>query len=422
MATILLVHDQSNASGVLAEMLEKLKHEVVEVDSTADGISCADGRQIDVVILDQHTQSQWLIESLSAFQAQTQTASIPMVVLTDHAAKSDDVIEAMRLGAFDHLTRPVEINELSAVVQRALARPRADSVMGAAGVPADEFLVGVSAAMRRVEKLIGLAAACDAIVLVQGETGTGKSTVARAIHRYSQQRSNPLTVVECTAVPEDYESFQSLAPGASGTVILDEIGDLNAQMQAKLVRALKELPAVPPRIIATTQYDLIGMVREKRFREDLYYRLNVLSIPLPPLRDRGTDILFLAEAFLQQAKPDAPKQLSGGAAKALLDYAFPGNLWELQNMMYHLSVATRAAVIEETDLNFKEDGAPTEAGDTDNGLNYYASMAALEKQLLLAALNEAGGKRAEAARLLGINRQLLYAKLKTHGLMNELKD
>jgi two-component system NtrC family response regulator len=181
---------------------------------------------------------------------------------------------------------------------------------------------------------------------------------------------------------------------------------------------------VPPRIIATTQYDLIAMVREKRFREDLYYRLNVMGISLPPLRERGSDILFLAETFLQQAKPDAPKRLSSGAAKALLDYPWPGNLWELQNLMYHLCVTTRAAVIEETDLSFGGRGAESgsaPAGDG-NGVDYYASMAALEKQLLLHALTSAGGSRAEAARLLGINRQLLYAKLKSHGLMNELKD
>lgn len=442
MATILLIHDQSAAGGVLFEMIERLRHEVIETDSAEEAIACASrgNAAVDVVILDHHSHSHWLIETLTELQSQPRLASLPMVVLTADDVKSDDVIEAMRLGAFDHLTRPLGLDELSAVVHRALSRPKqpdAAEPASGGGERHDDRLVGVCAAMRRVEKLIGLAAASDATVLVQGETGTGKSTVARAIHAYSEQRDNPLTVVECTAIPEDYESFQSLAPGACGTVILDEIGDLNAQMQAKLVRALKEMPVapvagsaasspdmVPPRIIATTQYDLIAMVREKRFREDLYYRLNVMGISLPPLRERGSDILFLAETFLQQAKPDAPKRLSSGAAKALLDYAWPGNLWELQNLMYHLCVTTRAAVIEETDLGFGERGAGSSsapAGDG-NGMDYYASMAALEKQLLLRALTSAGGRRAEAARLLGINRQLLYAKLKSHGLMNELKD
>src|SRR5262249_38512517 len=150
------------------------------------------------------------------------------------------------------------------------------------------------------------------------------------IHRHSRHSQEPLTVIDCTAVPEDYDSFQSLSSDAIGTVILDEIGDLNSQMQAMLVRALKELPVHAPssstssvRIIATTQYELIDMVKQKSFREDLYYRLNVLSIALPPLRERGSDILALAETFLQQASPDLPKRLSSSASKRLLDHDWP---------------------------------------------------------------------------------------------------
>jgi two-component system NtrC family response regulator len=271
-------------------------------------------------------------------------------------------------------------------------------------------------------------------VLVQGETGTGKDAVARTIHRHSQHKHEPLTVVDCTAVPEDYESFESLTPGAQGTVILDEIGDLNTQMQAMLVRALKEdspaktsaessMAGAALRIIATTQYDLINMVKDKRFREDLYYRLNVLPIMLAPLRERGSDVLALAESFLQQARPEAKIRLSSSAAKALLDYNWPGNVRELQNLMYHLSVVVRSTVIEESDLNISTNWQNKRADidcQTTESLDYYTAMGALEKSLLTRALKEAHGSRAEAARLLGINRQLLYAKLKTHGLMHEL--
>jgi two-component system NtrC family response regulator len=419
MATILVFHDQFATSGVLTEMLEKLQHRVTDVTSVAEAISVA-GTGVDIVFIDQQGDSHATIKSLTALKNEKCFSITPVVVVTA-VAKSDEVIEAMRLGAFDHLSKPVSMQELEAVISRALATPKQELL--AADQPfADNFLIGLSPAMRRIEKLIGIAAACDATVLVQGETGTGKDTVARTIHKHSQHRQEPLTVIDCTAVPEDYESFESLAPGAQGTVILDEIGDLNPQMQAMLVRALKEVPAgsaAQPRIIATTQYDLIAMVKEKRFREDLYYRLNVLPILLPALRERGSDILSLAESFLQQATPAAPKRLTSSAAKLLLDYDWPGNVRELQNLMYHLTVAVRSAMIEEADLSMIVSSKHTLEDQTEiENMDYYGAMASLEKRLLTRALQAANGSRAEAARLLGINRQLLYAKLKAHGLMS----
>jgi two-component system NtrC family response regulator len=351
---------------------------------------------------------------------ETAHSALPLIVVTAEA-RSDDVIEAMRLGAFDHLSEPLEQNDLRSVIERALARPKDDVRSTTSTSIEDDFFAGVSVVMRRVQKLIGIAAACEATVLVQGETGTGKSTIARVIHKHSAHRS--LTVIDCTAVPEDYQSFHSLAPGASGTVILDEIGDLNSQTQALLVRALKESSGASeqPRIIATTQYDLIAMVKDKRFREDLYYRLNVLPVMLAPLRERGSDILALAEIFLQQARPDTPKRISTAAAKLLLDYPWPGNVRELENLMYHLTFAVRGSVIEQGDLSVIAAGAANAIASEDTAasqsLDYYSTMAVVEKRLLERALHAAGGSRAEAARLLGINRQLLYAKLKTHGLM-----
>jgi DNA-binding NtrC family response regulator len=299
--------------------------------------------------------------------------------------------------------------------------------------------------MRKLEKLVGIAAGCDATVLIQGETGSGKDTIARAIHKHSRHKGEPLTVIDCTAVPEDYDYFDSLSPGVQGSVLLDEVGDLCGNTQAKLVRALKEAAAdskLPsPRIIATTQFDLIRMVREKGFREDLYYRLNVLPLSIPPLRERGSDILALAETFLLQARSE--KKLSSAAAKRLLDSSWPGNVRQLQNLMYHLAVAVRSAVIDECDLSMLESQAePTDhvperkeeskgsSNSSNNGssnspessgkaIDYYGTIASVEKKLLTEALRKASGSRSEAARLLGINRQLLYAKLKSHGLMGE---
>jgi len=419
MATILVLHDECVTSGVLTEMLEELRHKVVETESVSDVMGHFANGNIDIIVINQQRDSRLSIDSLNAFKDADRLSSTPVIVVTA-AAKSDDVIEGMRLGAFDHLSKPISVQELSSVINRALARPKQDlSDVADQSVP-DDFLVGLSPVMRRVEKLIGIAASCDATVLVYGETGTGKNTVARTIHKHSQYKQEPLTIIDCTAVPEDYESFQSLAPGAQGTVILDEIGDLNTQTQAMLVRALKETPGgstVQPRMIATTQYDLIAMVKEKRFREDLYYRLNVLPILLPPLRDRGSDILALAETFLQQARPTAPKRVSSSASKLLLDYKWPGNVRELENLMYHLTVAVRSPLIEETDLTMiSQKRAVADESDLQT-MDYYSTMASVEKRLLERALGAANGSRAEAARLLGINRQLLYVKLKAHGLM-----
>lgn len=416
MATILVLHDQYAKGGVLTEMLEMLGHRIIETSNLADLPSYSDYEGIKVVVINQQGDSHLSVEALHAFKNVDWLSATPVVAVTA-SARSDEVIETMRLGAFDHLNNPVSQLELASVIERALARP--EPATTADELASDDFLVGLSPVMRRLEKLIGIAASCDTTALVYGETGTGKNTVARAIHKHSQHKHVPLTVIDCTAVPEDYESFQSLAPGAKGTVILDEIGDLNTQTQAMLVRTLKEVSGESsgqPRIIATTQYDLIAMVKEKRFREDLYYRLNVLPILLPPLRERGSDILALAETFLQQACPATPKQLMNSASKLLLDYNWPGNVRELKNLMYHLTVVVRSPFIDVGDLSIISQSKSVPELSEHQTMDYYTTMASVEKRLLERALEAAHGSRAEAARLLGINRQLLYAKLKTHGL------
>ncbi len=418
MAKILILGDQSGSSAILTEMLEKLQHQTIELESVSAALGDFANEHVDVVFIDQKRDSHSAIKSLASLRNDKRFAATPIIVATA-AAKSDEVIETMRLGAFDHLSKPIGVQDLKSVIDRALTSPRQE-LAAASEEEAGEFFIGLSQVMRQVEKLMGIAAGCNATVLIQGATGTGKDTVARAIHKHGKHSHETLTVIDCTAVPEDYESFQSLAPGAQGTVLLDEIGDLNAQTQAMLVRALKEvlpISAAPPQIIATTQFDLISMVKEKLFREDLFYRLNVLPIALPPLKERGSDILALAEMFLQQAHPAGQKRLSSSAAKTLLDYEWPGNVRELQNLMYHVTVAVRSMVIEKADLSMiaSKTSSLDEQAEGES-MHYYNTMASVEKRLLTRALQTANGSRAEAARLLGINRQLLYTKLKSHGL------
>lgn len=279
------------------------------------------------------------------------------------------------------------------------------------------FFVGLCPTMRQVETRVALAAQSNATVLILGEIGTGKDTVARAIHRQSVHKSIPLAVIDCTALPEEYSSFNSLGQTVQGTILLDEVGDLNSQMQAVLTRALKEAEnnKTDTRVIAISGSDLQAMVREGKFREDLFYRLNVIPISLPTLSERGSDIISLAEMFLKQANPDNSKDLSNEAKSKLLAYDWPGNVRELQNLMYHLSVVVRKNKIDIEDLNLIR----TNDNSDNSNLNYYNAISELEKSLFNKALDQANGSRTEAARLLGINRQLLYTKLKAHGLVKK---
>jgi len=273
--------------------------------------------------------------------------------------------------------------------------------------------------MRQVETRVALAAQSSATVLILGETGTGKDTVARAIHRQSAHKRMPLAVIDCTALPEEYSSFKSLGQSVQGTILLDEVGDLNTQMQAMLVRALKEAEGTEAntRVIATSSHDLHSLTREGRYREDLFYRLNVIPILLPNLSERGSDIVSLADLFLNQANSSKSqtKTLSKDAQSKLISYDWPGNVRELQNLMYHLSIVVRKNSIEKEDLNLIR----TSENSVNSDLNYYNAISELEKNLFQKALEQANGSRTEAARLLGINRQLLYTKLKAHGLVKK---
>ncbi|PWT86323.1 MAG: sigma-54-dependent Fis family transcriptional regulator, partial [Acidobacteria bacterium] len=311
-------------------------------------------------------------------------------------------------------------------------------------------LIGFSTSMREVQKKIGLAASGNITVLIQGETGTGKELVARAIHRHSDRATRPFVAVNCAAIPRELMESELFGhvkgaftgaiqprPGKfreadGGTLFLDEIGDMNLEMQAKILRVLQDKIVSPVggqssqqvdvRIVAATHQDLPKKIQEGHFRQDLFFRLNVLSILLPPLRERGSDIVLLAEHFLRLAS-DPPKSLSATAAKQLLERAWPGNVRELENTMRAAALAVRGSIIDAPDLQ----RTPT-ASESDCQLeellqlDYHSAIGRLEKLLLVRALSRAKGNRAEAARLLNIHRQLLYTKLKEHGLSSYSED
>jgi DNA-binding NtrC family response regulator len=302
--------------------------------------------------------------------------------------------------------------------------------------------------MRRVQKTIGLAADSDATVLVLGETGTGKELVARALHDHGRRNAKPFIAVNCAAIPADlleselFGHVKGAFTGAAsdrtgafreangGTLLLDEIGDMPPAMQAKILRVLQDqvvMPvggrpaAVDVRVIAATHRDLTEWIAEGHFREDLYYRLNIVRITLPPLRERLADIVPLAEHFLRAASAREPKQLTAPAAARLLSHSWPGNVRELKNVIERANVFVRGNIIDAGDLDLASDiplasssEAPVDwlAGDLPTAL------ARLEEAMIRRALDACGGNRAEAARRLNVHRQLLYAKMRRYGLLH----
>jgi two-component system NtrC family response regulator len=460
MAHLLIVDDDTAFRETLAETLQSLGHDTVEA---ADGRAALDvlrggGRdaRFDAVFLDHRMPGLDGLQTLSAMRA-TLARLPPVIVLTAYAS-GNNTIEAMRLGAFDHLAKPVRRDAVAEVLARALrvetgepSARRADP--GAGDEDAPDELIGPSAAMREVHKRIGLAAASAAPVLVLGETGTGKEMVARALHRHSDRAGAPFVAINCSAIPKElleselFGHVRGAFTGATGeregcfraadggVLLLDEIGDMALDVQAKILRALQEGEVTPlgshrtvkvdVRVVAATHRDLAVAVREGRFRQDLFYRLDVLSIRVPPLRERRDDIVALAGHFLRRAAaPGAPKLLSEGAVRQLLRHDWPGNVRELRNVMERCHALVRHAVIGAADLPFDADAPPAVSGGAVPGTlssdwlggELPAAVERLERLLIADALARTHGNRAEAARRLGIHRQLLYRKIAQYGL------
>lgn len=441
MARVLIIDDDAAFRESLAETIADLGHEPLAAAEGKAGLARLAEGGIDAVLLDLRMPGEGGIAVLGEIMAQT--APPPVAVITA-APSSATTIEAMRLGAFDYITKPVGREALAALLARMLA-PSAPPLPGAA---AEGEIIGPSAAMREVEKLIGRLADRDVTVLITGETGTGKEVVARAIHRFGRRRAGPFVAVNCAAIPPDlleselfghergaFTGAHAARAGAfrdaeGGTIFLDEIGDMGLALQAKLLRVLETREVTPVggrgvridvRIICATHRDLAAEVAAGRFREDLYFRLNVVPVHLPPLRERLADILPLAEHFL------APfgKRLDAQAAARLLAHSWPGNVRELRNAMERVAALDPAPVITAASLAFLDEGV--QAGRREGGLSLEGllamplaeAVAALEREMIRRALAASQGNRAEAARRLGIHRPLLYEKLRRYGLREE---
>jgi DNA-binding NtrC family response regulator len=440
-ATILIVDDDTALRQAIATALTDLGHQPVEAGDGETALAWLSRQRADAVLLDLRMPGMDGMEVLRRIRAQP--GAPPVAVLTA-VPTSDNTIEAMRLGAVDHLAKPIGRDGLRTLLLRMLPDPGGETGLAAA-VPAarEGELIGMSALMRDVQKAIGLLADSDATVLLLGETGTGKEVVARAIHQFGKRAKAPFVPVNCAAIPSDLlesllfghvrgaftgavaDRSGSFQEAQGGTLFLDEIGDMDLAMQAKLLRALQERVITPVggrpvpidvRVIAATHRDLVQAVRDGRFREDLYYRLGVVPLNLPPLRERLADIIPLAEYFLGLSAADGgAKRLSADAAVRLLAHRWPGNVRELLNAMKRVATLVRRPVIAAADLDFLAARRGEEETDWLAG-SLPEVVARVEIVLIKRALDACAGNRAQAAERLGIRRQLLYQKLARYGL------
>jgi two-component system response regulator HydG len=364
----------------------------------------------------------------------------------------ESAIGAIRAGAFDFLTKPIDTQALRVAVDRAAAHSSLRAEVrrlrrAVERVSREGPLVGESPRMRKVYEMIERVADSDATVLITGESGTGKELVARALHNRSPRSKGRYLAVNCAAVPpnlleselfghvrgaftdakSDREGLFVRASG--GTLLLDEIGEMPPEMQAKLLRVLQEAKVRPVggdreipfdvRILAATNRDLEEDVEVGRFREDLFYRINVVNIDVPPLRDRGNDVLLLAHSFIERLAArasngdgDRPEQLDPRAAQKLVDYDWPGNVRELENCIERAVTLSRGPRIEVEDLPDKIREHPAQRWVLHaTSADEIIPLRELEKRYIRRVLEATGGNKAEAARLLGLDRRTLYRKL-----------
>jgi len=380
-------------------------------------------------------------------QMKDRTAEVPVIVLTavDQVSK---VVQAMRAGATNYLTKPCSFDELILAIENAVeqsamreeVKRRRDLQVEA---NREKAILGTSVAIERVRREIATVAPTDATVLVVGETGTGKELVARALHAASPRASGPFVALNCGAIPGDlfeaeffgyrkgaFTGAQSNSSGKlrlahGGTLLLDEVGELPLEAQVKFLRALEEqefypvgsseLVRVDTRVVAATHRDLGEMVDAGDFREDLYFRLNVFQIDIPPLRERSEDVLVLADIFVEYFNKKFRKTVSGiskGARKLLVDYSWKGNVRELRNVIERATILAKGELIEPAHLPVM-DAVAAAAAPSSLGLTIAPGMTVdeAEQKLIMATLDSAGGNKTRAAEMLGISLKTLHNKL-----------
>jgi two-component system response regulator AtoC len=453
MTKVLIVDDERKMRRVLQILLEQMGLESVAAESGEAALEHLGTEKADLVLTDLKMPGMNGVELLS--RVRTLDPDVPVIVLTAHGTVQT-AVEAMKHGAFDYVLKPFDVEAIELVIRKALEmrqyrtenRYLREQV---AATPAFENLIGVSPVMQAIYDLVRQVAPTRSAVLLTGETGTGKELVARAIHNLSTRRDKLFVPLNCAAIPADlleselFGHTRGAFTGAqmdrtgkfevanAGTLFLDEIGDMAYPLQAKLLRVLQEgvierigsnkRIAVDVRVVSSTNRDLSAAMREGRFREDLYYRLNVFHMHLPPLRERRVDVRALAEFFLDRFGKELGKgqlTLTADAGQLLEQYAWPGNVRELQNLMERAAVLCGGAQIDASFVRLLLPQLRAQNADAaqpvEETLELEPAIEEVERKLILRALGAAGNNKVQAARLLGISERTLWYKLKRYGL------
>ena len=450
MPSILIVDDEPGVRSALGGVL---RDEGYAVDAVETGEACLErlaAQSYDIVLLD-----IWLpgVDGLATLARMRERQYDAQVVIISGHGNVESAVRAIKMGAFDFVEKPLSLEKTVLVVRNALRQRRleAENMALRAKVDAQHVMVGESYVMAKLREQVAMAAPTNGRVLIFGENGTGKELVARNIHEMSRRRNGPFVEVNCAAIPEElieselFGHVRGAFTGAvadrrgrfegahGGTIFLDEIGDMSLKTQAKVLRVLQEqviqavggsaLIRVDARVLAATNKDLPAEIRTGRFREDLYFRLNVVPIFVPPLRERYEDVPLLADHFmaiLAREYGRRPKTFDADAVAAMQRYRWPGNVRELRNLVERLMIMVPGDRVSSRDLTFLEQGAAPEAVAAARPASFaplHHARDEFEKQYILRALASQQGNMSRTAEALGVERSNLYRKMRAFGIM-----
>jgi DNA-binding NtrC family response regulator len=450
MERILVVDDDPEIREAVADVLRQAGYDVDEAKDGKKAIKCIETGSYDLVLTDLNLPK---VDGMKVLRHVLDESPDTICIILTGFGTIKGSVEAIKMGAFDYISKPVKSDEIVIVVEKALKYrhlERENILLKQQLRKKYQFenFIGDSKPIQKVFELIEKVADTDSTVLITGESGTGKELIAKAIHYNSYRRDNPMVVINCGAIPEELLESElfghekgaftgahkmrvgrfELANG--GTIFLDEIGDMSPNLQVKLLRVLQEQKfervggtrtlEIDVRIIAATNKNLINAVNRSSFRQDLYYRLNVIPIRVPPLRHRKSDIPLLIDFFFKRIEPRKRNGINGFSSKAedaLVAYDWPGNVRELENMVERMSILANGDKIELEDVpdSIKGKGAKIESIEVtipEDGIVFDQAVEEYERKLILEALNETNWVKTKAAKLLNINRTTLIEKMK----------
>jgi two-component system response regulator AtoC len=448
---ILVVDDDESVQSALSKALTKRGYSVEQFGSAEPALEAMKGKPFDLVLLDVKLPG---ISGIEAFPLMKELdPNVVIIVMTGHDTR-DVALNAIRAGAYDYFAKPFNLGEMEIIVRRALEKRRLERELQALRdrlAPRDyPHLIGESESIKAVTALVERVARLESNVLITGDSGTGKELVADMIHARSKRAGGPFIKINCAAIPETlleselfghergaFTGAHSQKPGKfelaqNGTILLDEVGDMPFSIQAKLLRVVEQKQverlggrkpvSLDARIIASTNQDLPELIGSKAFRQDLYYRLNVASVHLPPLRERKEDVPLLVRHFLQEINLRMGVDLSGisrDAMEVLLAYDWPGNVRELSNILERAAILSIGSTLNLVEVRsaFQRTPMKISVAGEDKAISLRQTLEDVERRLIVDAVQKSGGVQSEAAKALGLSPKNLWKKIQKHAII-----